>query len=118
MVERTPENPDELIVEEEEDAAAAEAGQIGGESGLEDLDPAERASAEHGGGVSEGFEQAEEMHEEHASHEEPGGNPLGLEGEPEDARSGADYAEADVVDSTETDDDTQGTSGDIDRSAD
>jgi hypothetical protein len=118
MAERKPENPDEPIVQEEEDAAAAEAAEIGGEGGLEDLDPAERASAEHGGGVAEGFEQAEEMHENHASHEEPGGSPLGLEGDPEDARTGADYAEADEVESTETDDDTQGTSGDIDRSAD
>jgi hypothetical protein len=117
MSERTPQDPDERIVEEEEDAAAAEAGRIGGESGLEDLDPAERATAEAGGGVSEGFEQAEELLEEHASHEEAGGNPLDLEGEPEDARAGSDYGEADELESTETDRETQGTSGDADRSA-
>jgi len=118
MSERTPQDPDERIVQEEEEAAAAEAARIGGQSGLEDLDPAERAGAEAGGGVSEGFEQAEELLEEHASHEEAGGSPLGLEGQPEDARTGAEYGDADDLESTETDLDTQGTSGDADRSAD
>ena len=39
------------------DAATAEAAQIGGISGEEDLDPAQRAVIEAGGGVSEGFAQ-------------------------------------------------------------
>lgn len=54
--------------EEETEAAAAEAGRIGGVAGDEDLDPAERPLAEGGEGVAEGFEQAEEALIEHASH--------------------------------------------------
>jgi hypothetical protein len=55
---------DERLLEDEEDAAAAEAARFGGRSGMEDMDPAERAAAEHGGGESEGFEEAEELLEE------------------------------------------------------
>jgi hypothetical protein len=52
----------------EADEAAREAAAIGGKSGDEDLDPAERAVIEAGGGESEGFEQAEQELIEHASH--------------------------------------------------
>jgi hypothetical protein len=52
----------------ESDEAAREAAAIGGKSGDEDLDPAERAVIEAGGGESEGFEQAEQALIEHASH--------------------------------------------------
>jgi hypothetical protein len=68
--------PDEELIRQEEDAAAAEAGRIGGRSGMEGMDEAERAAAEHGGGVAEGFEQAEQLLEEHAGHGDPGGDPL------------------------------------------
>jgi hypothetical protein len=54
--------------QEQADAAAAEAAGIGGVSGEEDLDPAQRAVIEAGGGVAEGFEQAERALIEHASH--------------------------------------------------
>jgi hypothetical protein len=54
--------------QEQADAAAAEAAGIGGVSGEEDLDPAQRAVIEAGGGVSEGFEEAERALIEHASH--------------------------------------------------
>jgi hypothetical protein len=54
--------------QEQADAAAAEAAGIGGVSGEEDLDPAQRAVIEAGGGVSEGFEQTERALIEHASH--------------------------------------------------
>jgi hypothetical protein len=64
----TERDPIERDIEREEDAAAREAGQIGGRSGEEGMDPAERAPAEHGGGESEGFEQAEELLQERASH--------------------------------------------------
>jgi hypothetical protein len=40
---------DDEEVREEEQAAAAEAARLGGRSGMEEMDPAERASAEHGG---------------------------------------------------------------------
>jgi|GEM_PF-3819695 len=62
-------NPDEDLIRKEEDAAAAEAARIGGRSGMEGMDEAERAAAEHGGGESEGAEQTERLLEEHASHE-------------------------------------------------
>jgi hypothetical protein len=52
---------------EEEQKAAEEAGEIGGKTGQEDMDPVERASAEHGGGESEGFEQAEQLLEPEAN---------------------------------------------------
>lgn len=52
----------------EADAAAAEAGAIGGVAGDEDLDPAERPLVEAGEGEAEGFELAEEELVEHATH--------------------------------------------------
>jgi hypothetical protein len=59
-------DPDERS---EEQAAAREAGQIGGRvPGMERIDPAQRAPLESGEGVSEGFELAEEDLIEHASH--------------------------------------------------
>lgn len=113
---REPEDPS---VAEEEAAAAREAGRIGGRSGMEDMDPAERATAEAGGGVAEGFEQAEERLRETASHGDGrGADPLKDAGEPEGDRARGEYSEADHVDSTETDEETQGTAGDFDGSAD
>ena len=61
-------SPDPRHEQEEIDAAAAEAAQIGGVAGDEDLDPAQRAVIEGGGGEAEGFEQAEDALVEHASH--------------------------------------------------
>jgi hypothetical protein len=54
--------------QEEIDAAGAEAAQIGGIAGDEDLDPAVRPLIEAGAGESEGFEQTREELIEHASH--------------------------------------------------
>jgi len=71
-----PSEDQDPLARQEEDAAAAEAGAIGGRSGMEDMDEAERASAEHGGGESEGFEQAEELLEEEATHGNSAVNPL------------------------------------------
>jgi hypothetical protein len=98
--------PDEELIENEEDAAAAEAARIGGRSGMEDMDEAERASAEHGGGESEGFEEAEELHEEQATHGDPAVNPLTDAPDPEAEPDPGVYGEADEVESTETDEDT------------
>jgi hypothetical protein len=61
--------------QEQADAAAVEAAGIGGVSGEgalgegeARLDPAQRPVTEAGGGVSEGFEEAERALIEHASH--------------------------------------------------
>jgi hypothetical protein len=54
--------------QDEIDAAAAEAAKIGGVAGDEDLDPAQRAVIEGGGGEAEGFEEAEQALIEHATH--------------------------------------------------
>ena len=91
--ERVPD--DELRVRAEERAAEAEAGEIGGEGSNEELDPADRAVREGGGGEAEGFEDAENELIENAGHGE--GNPLPdeFEGETESDRSGAEYSEAD-----------------------
>jgi hypothetical protein len=61
--------PDSSPEEQAEiDAAASEAAAIGGRAGDEDLDPAQRAVIEGGGGEAEGFEEAQELLIEHASH--------------------------------------------------
>jgi hypothetical protein len=96
---------DEELLEDEEDAAAAEAAKIGGRSGMEGMDPATRAAAEHGGGESEGFEEAEELLEDQAEHGEPTINPLRDPSRSEAESTEAVYGEADEVESTETDDD-------------
>jgi len=96
-------------IREEEEAAAAEAGRIGGRSGMEDMDEVERASAEHGGGEAEGFEEAEELLEGQATHGDPAVDPLADAPEAEADEDPAVHGEADEVDSTETRDDTDGT---------
>jgi len=113
----TERDPIERDIEREEDAAAEEAGKIGGRSGFEDLPEEERPLAEGGEGESEGFEQAEELLEERASHQDDRGGPLRDRPEKEDEPSRAEYADADDVESTETDVDTQGTPGDLDKPA-
>ena len=65
------------LVREEAEAAAAEARRVGGRSGMEGMDEAERAAAEHGGGESEGFEEAEQLLEQHATHGDSSTDPLG-----------------------------------------
>ena len=83
-------------VDREADAAAAEAGAVGGPGADEDLDPAERAVAEGGGGQAEGFEQAEQDLIEHASHGDPAPDPTSLasdeEAHPEPEHGSADHA--------------------------
>ncbi len=79
---------------------------------------ARRASEEHGGGESEGFEQAEERLREEAENFDAGHNPAAVQ--PVDEAPGTDpdvYGEGDEIESTETDETTQGTPGDLDRSA-
>jgi len=90
----------------QEQAAAAEAGAIGGPTPVgSDADPAERAVQEGGGGESEGFEDAEELLRRNAEHDDPAGDPIADRGEPEADRDGATHGEADQIESTETDED-------------
>jgi len=103
------EERDEQEIREEEEAAAAEAARIGGRSGMEGMDEAERASAEHGGGEAEGFEEAEELLEEQAAHGDPSVNPLRDAGSIEEEEDLAVYGEPDELESTETEIDTDGT---------
>ena len=91
------------LVEEQEDAAAAEAGAIGG-TGTEVDDPAMQGVVEGGGGVEEGFELAEEDLVENASHGDGAGNPAAdaIDNESVEAqRSTAAYGEPDEIDATE-----------------
>jgi hypothetical protein len=105
--EDTPEDP---LVRQEEDAAAAEAGRIGGrapEYDDEEGDPAseaERAVIESGEGVEEGFETAERDLRETASHSENRYDPEDVDfGDEESAGEGdAVSGEPDEIDVTET----------------
>jgi hypothetical protein len=91
----------------EADEAAKEAADIGGEAGDEDLDPAERAVIEAGGGESEGFDQAEQLLIEHASHtdEQSAHWILHQQGRPEEPGSADDEEAADHERSSEVHDD-------------
>lgn len=79
---------------EEEEAAAREAGAIGGPNPDPDIDPAERPLRESGEGESEGFELAEEELRQNAEHDDPAGNPM-LDRFPDEEQSGAVYGDAD-----------------------
>jgi hypothetical protein len=68
---------------EEAEAAAREAGGIGGPGSPEAGDEADQPVAEGGGGVAEGFEEAERDLVEHASHGEPASDPSSQAFEPE-----------------------------------
>lgn len=90
---------DEELVEEESEAAAAEAARIGGVAGDEDLDPAVRPVIEGGGGEAEGFEQAEDDLVEEAGHGDPRHDPAAdsFEVEAEADRVPDQHGEADDV---------------------
>jgi hypothetical protein len=96
--------------EREAEAAAAEAGAIGGRVSPEDGDPADRAVREGGGGEAEGFELAEEALHEHAEHGDSGPDPSHMAGEPEaeSDRSTAVYGEADAERSSEAETERSG----------
>src|SRR5918999_5624855 len=97
MAEGRPDDSD--LVREEEGAAAAAAGRIGGTAGDEnDFDPAMRPVNEGGGGVAEGFEQAEADLVENAQHGDGRGDPMSdaFRGEVEsDRAAGSAYGEGD-----------------------
>lgn len=93
------------LVEEQADAAAADAGSIGGEAGGDHDDPAMQPVEEAGGGVAEGFEQAESDLVENATHGEGHGDPLAdaIDNENvEGQQSTAEYAEPDEADSPDS----------------
>lgn len=92
---------DDELVREEEEAAGGEAARIGGRSGMEGMKEEKRAGAEHGGGEAEGFEQAEELLEEQATHGDPAVDPLGNAPAVEEEEDSSVHGEADEVDSTE-----------------
>jgi hypothetical protein len=106
---REPDPVDEESVRDQEDAAASEAGAIGGRTGTEEEpDDAERPVKEGGGGEAEGFEQAEDALRDAAEHGE-GRNPSTDAGEAEAGPDPATHGEGDRVRSTETGQDTAGT---------
>lgn len=92
------------LVEEQENAAAADAAAIGGDPGTHITDPEMQAVEEGGGGVAEGFEQAEEDLIENASHGDGAGSPAtdAIDNENAEAqRSTAAYGEPDEINATE-----------------
>jgi hypothetical protein len=93
----------DALAEEEAAAAAAEAAAIGGPPPDDHVDPAERPLVEAGGGVAEGFEQAEDELIRQATHEDPAVPPTEAAFSPEEEsdRSTAIYGEPDEVDPTE-----------------
>jgi hypothetical protein len=96
-------DPVERDAEAEADAAAAEAGEIGGQAPA-DEDPERFPVEQAGGGESEGFEQAEEALREHAEHGDPAPDPAREAFEPEvvsDRESGAARGQADEPRSSE-----------------
>ncbi len=102
--------PVDAVVDEEAEAAAAEAAAIGGHTPTEGMPEAERPLAEAGEGEAEGFELAEAQLIESASHGDSSGHPLGDRMPVEDAASEglATYGEADHVEVSEDDRDDDG----------
>jgi hypothetical protein len=93
-----PEEERDPIAEDEAEAAASEAAEIGGPTPDDPVeDPAQRPLVEAGEGEAEGFELAEEDLRRNASHDDGAGNPF-LDRFDEHEDSGADpdvYGEAD-----------------------
>lgn len=89
--------------EQEAEAAAREAALIGGVTGEEDIDPAQRAVIEAGGGEAEGFEETERILIEHASHsdQQSAHAILHHQGQPEELDERRADAEADAERSSE-----------------
>ena len=85
---------DEALLREEEEAAAEEAGEIGGEVQQDSDDPAQQPLIEAGQGESEGFELAEKDLQDIASHGDEHRFPDSAVPAPEE-RSTAAYGESD-----------------------
>lgn len=97
------EGDDDPTARREADAAAAEAGQIGGAGGSPESDEAARPVEEAGGGVAEGFEESERELVEQAQHGEQTLSPEADAFPPEEESDQATsvYGEPDEVDPTE-----------------
>lgn len=95
---------EERFEHHEEELAAEEAGEIGGDVPEYEGDEAQRAVQEAGGGEAEGFELAEQELEEAASHGDAGLDPSrdAFTPEEESDRSGAEYGEADSEEQPDT----------------
>jgi hypothetical protein len=87
------EREEEALAKEEAEAAAAEAGHIGGEVAKDSEDPAKQPLIEAGEGEAEGFELAERDLEDIASHGDQRRFPDNVP--PPEEQSGAVYGEAD-----------------------
>ena len=85
---------DEELVDEEADAAAAEAAKIGGSAPADSEDPAVQPLVEAGEGESEGFELAEKDLEDIAAHGDQHRFPDSVPPPPEEPES-AEHGEAD-----------------------
>jgi hypothetical protein len=87
---------EDRLIREEEEAAARDAGTIGGQSGDQELDESERPLVEAGEGEAEGFEVAEQDLIEHAEYQDGEAIPRldQFDGEPEEGDPGV-YGEAD-----------------------
>jgi hypothetical protein len=85
---------DRQLVQEEADAAAAEAGHVGGDAPIESDDPAQQPLIEAGQGESEGFELAEQKLVDIASHGDQHRFPDSVVPPPEEPES-AERGEAD-----------------------
>jgi hypothetical protein len=94
MSEQPGEERDEAFVEEEEEEAALEASQIGGDAPRDVTDPADVPVAEGGEGEAEGFELAEKDLIDIASHGDQHRFPGSAAGEPEEPQQ-AEYGEPD-----------------------
>ena len=70
-----PPDREDPLVEEQSEAAAAEAGAVGGPGPEPGGDPAEQPLIEAGQGEAEGFEESERALEEQATHGDGGGIP-------------------------------------------
>src|SRR5271170_5217688 len=95
--------------QEETNAAATEAAKIGGVTGEEELqlDPAQLPVTEAGGGVAEGFEEAERALIDHASHgdQQSAHTILHDQGLPEEEGAAREDAESDHERSSELSED-------------
>jgi hypothetical protein len=92
--EQGPERNEERLIEEEAEAAAAEAGEIGGAVPKDTDDPAQQPLIEGGEGEAEGFELAEKQLVDIASHGDEHRFP-GHDAPPPEDPEGADFGEAD-----------------------
>jgi hypothetical protein len=100
---RDPPPAEDDLLREEERAAGAEAGRIGGPAPEPEGDEASRPVEEGGGGEAEGFEQAERQLEEEAAHGESRAHPEvdAFSPEVESDQATQSYSEPDEVDPTE-----------------